>query len=290
MSKTLITSYKNPDLDGFACAVAYGELLGAEVGIFGQPSLEVEFLLDKYSINRPSEKKISDYEEIILVDASDVRGVKEEIDPEKVIEIIDHRQVNEAEVFINAKKQIEMVGAAATLVAERFEGKKISKESAILLYGAIISNTLNFQSGTTTERDRKMAEWLKKEADIEDNFAREMFLAKSKLDLSILSQFDFSGKKVGILQLEVIDSEEMISNKKEWVLDELKRLKEKNDLDLIFLTVIDLEKGFNLFVAIDEEIKNILHDIFGVEFNNNIAKKQGVIMRKEIVPLLKENI
>ena len=71
------------------------------------------------------------------------------------IEVVDHRAVNEADKFQNAKIQIEMVGSAATLIAEKFlhATTSTSPESAALLYSAIISNTINFQANVTTDRD-----------------------------------------------------------------------------------------------------------------------------------------
>ncbi|PIN74987.1 hypothetical protein COV18_04475 [Candidatus Woesearchaeota archaeon CG10_big_fil_rev_8_21_14_0_10_37_12] len=68
----------------------------------------------------------------------------------------------------------------------------------------------------------------------------------------------------------------------------LKELKEKNNLDLIFLTCIDVEKRFNTFVVIDDNSKILLENALNITFENNVAKRNGIIMRKEIVPLLKE--
>ena len=62
------------------------------------------------------------------------------------------------------KYKIEEVGAAATLVAEKYKlfNYEISRNAAILLYYGIISNTVNLNSKITTDRDRKMVEWFKK--------------------------------------------------------------------------------------------------------------------------------
>lgn len=46
----------------------------------------------------------------------------------------------------------------------------ISKESATLVYGAIISNTLNFKGSVTTDRDKIAAEWLNKVAKLPEDF------------------------------------------------------------------------------------------------------------------------
>mgnify|MGYP003965002921 CR=1 FL=1 len=160
-----VTSYSNPDLDGFSCAYAYAEFLNmteteAKPVIFGKPRREVQFVVSKFNIDVPSD----DFDiklDVALVDASDVRGVLEKLDLEKVIEVIDHREVHESEGFKKAKLQIELVGSAATLITEKFVEAKLepSREAAVLLYSAIISNTINFKNNVTTERDIDAANW-----------------------------------------------------------------------------------------------------------------------------------
>lgn len=194
MKPILITSYVNPDLDGIAGAIAYGEFLkktgkNAIVGIIGEPHDEAKYILDRFGFAYPEMIMNADnFDKVILVDASDLNGLEGKIDPEKVIEIIDHRKVHESDKFPKAKTQIEFVGAAATIVAEKFIQNKIdiSKESAILIYSVIISNTLNFRGSVTTDRDRKVAIWLNKIASLPENFWKDLFISKS----------DLSGKKL----------------------------------------------------------------------------------------------
>ncbi len=123
----LITAYENPDLDGFACAFAYSEFLTKQgfdsvAAVFGKPHREVQFVIKKFNIHglADASKLVGNASGIVLVDASDVSGLSDKIDPTKVVEIVDHRKVNEAQRFPNAKVQIEFVGAAATLIAEKF--------------------------------------------------------------------------------------------------------------------------------------------------------------------------
>lgn len=126
MKPILITFYVNPDLDGVAGALAYGEFLqktGREsvVGIIGEPHDEAKYILDRYNIPYPQKIINADnFDEVVLVDARDLNCLEGNIAPEKVVEIIDHRKINEADKFPNAKVQIELVGSAATLIAEKF--------------------------------------------------------------------------------------------------------------------------------------------------------------------------
>lgn len=300
----LVTPYADPDLDGYACAYAYAELLKSQgkeaVGaIFGRPHPEAEFILEECTITglENGEEAIAESEEIILVDASDTNGISPKIRHEDVIEIIDHRRTHEAERFPNAKVQIELVGAAATLIAERFkaEEKEPSREAAALLYGAIISNTINFQARVTTERDKEMAAWLVSICHPRKDIIKRMFSAKSEIKEPLKEYFprefaagNLCGKRSSIAQLEIIDAEAFVRKRKEEIVQALEELKAEHGLDLIFLTCIDIEKGYNTLLAIDDETERILAEILKITFTDHIGKTEDVYMRKELLPLLKE--
>lgn len=303
MKRVLITGYTDPDLDCVACALAYEEFLtrkGAVVQavVFGKPHREAQFVLSKLGLEVAiGEDLINEGCEVILVDASDVR-VSKLIRPEQVIEVIDHRKAHEAESFVNAKVQIEPVGAAATLIAEKFydEGVEISSSLATLLYAAIASNTINFKNNVTVERDKKFADWLiGREAD--GGIVREMFEEKSKLGESLREIFmqdrgtwEAGGRRIAIFQLEILRVDEFVEGRLEEVKEFLQDFKKEDKLDVVFLTCVDLKKEFNAFVVADEFTKDLLEKVLGVKFEKGVAKRQGILMRKEIVPLVKEEL
>ncbi|MBI5221336.1 MAG: DHH family phosphoesterase [Candidatus Magasanikbacteria bacterium] len=303
MAKIIVTSYKNADLDGVACAIAYAEFLnkhGSEAKplIAGQPHKEARFVLEKFGISTElgMDEKVSANLSVIFLDASDTESLPNGIQAEQVIEIIDHRQFNETNNFSKAKIQLELVGACATLIAEKFYSinTEISKDSAALLYCAIVSNTLNFKGSVTTERDIKMAQWLKNQIQIPENFEYEMFMHKSNLDqplkeilLSDFKTFDLNGKKVSIAQLEILDKNDYIKNNLVEIKLTLEELKNEQQLDYLFLNFIDLEKGINSFVVIDKHTEELLSQVLIVQFKNSVAHSDKMILRKEIYPLIK---
>lgn len=299
----LITGYTNPDLDGTACAIAYAEYLTkthkpAMAIVFGTPQAEAQFVLDTFSVPQPEsgEKALSAKDKIILVDASDTIGISKQIDPLQVIEIFDHRKLNEADKFPHATVHIELIGSCATLIAEKFaEGTvSISKSSAALLYSAIISNTVNFMANVTTDRDREMAAWLLTQFTLPTHYVHAMFAAKSVFDKPLTEIFDdyfatfvFGGKRVGIAQLEIVETEKFVNNRRNDIDRALTQLKKQYSLDYIFLTAINVEKGGNTFYVIDDASRELLEKTLLVSFLGNIAKRPGVMMRKTINPLLK---
>lgn len=300
--KTLITAYETPDLDGTASAFAYNELknrLGEETvwGVFGKPHLEVDFVFDH--LNRtaqPAEAFMGQAENIILVDASDTRGISGLININKVIELVDHRAVNEADKFVNAKAQIEIVGACATLIAEKFIEQKVepSKEAATMLFLAIVSNTINFKAKVTTDRDRKAAEYLKEISKVDDELIHQMFAYKSKLSGTIKDILEdkiyhdqISGSKVSIFQLEICGVDDFIRKNFDEITDAMLDIKMEQGFDWVLLTCVDLDKAENTFVVVSEEAEELLESVLKIRFEKNIAHLPDIIMRKELIPLIK---
>jgi len=305
----LVTGYINPDLDGFACIFTYADFLNktgkkAVASVAGQHHEEADHVLSEYNLKfKIKDENPKNFQKIVLVDASDLDGIDKRINPENVIQIIDHRKINMSESFPNAQVQIELVGAAATLIAEKYRDNNLSipKNIATLIYGAIISNTLNFQAKVTTERDKTVTKWLKKENNFPNNFAHKMFLAKSDVsgakltkmirgDFANFKSHNFNNKQVGIAQIEMIEGQKMVKERKGEIVSEIKKIMHELSLDIVFLTVIDLEDRQNILIAPNKEIEKLLEKILNIKFADQIAIRPGLIMRKEIVPLIKEEL
>jgi len=245
----------------------------------------------------PKVTNVDKFDEIILVDVSQVRPLEGKVPTEKVFQIIDHRKTHEAEKFPNAKAQIELVGAAATLIAEKFikENIRISKKSAMLLYAAIISNTCNFK-GISTPKDEKAAIWLNKVANLPENFAGQLFEAKSdlsgvKLDKRLEEDFAWfilKNKKVGIAQIEALNLQKIIKLREEGIITKLTKFKRRFRLDLILLNGIDLGKYICIFVTKEAKTKILFEKVFKVRFTGNTAQTKKIIMRKQIGPFLEK--
>jgi len=301
-SRIIVTSYSNPDLDGTASAIAYSELLkkqgkNAKVALFGTPHREAQFVFKTFDIDKPAQAEniLNQEGKLILVDASDLRGISNLIDPKQVIEVIDHRKVNQSDKFPNAKIQIELVGSCATLIAEKFFKEKIiiTSSSAVLLYSAIISNTVNLQANVTTDRDKKMCNWLVKQFDLPKNYVHKMFVAKSVFGKPLkevfcddFATFQFHSKQLGIAQLEIVNTDGFVNKNKDEIQKVLTKIKKERNIDLIFLSLIDIEKIKNTFMIIDESSKKLLEQALSVKFKNNISHKNGIIMRKTIVTIV----
>lgn len=307
MKPLLVTSYVGPDLDGAACVVAYAEFLSkngkdAVAGFLGEPQQEVVWVFERYGFSLPEIlPDAHDFEEIVLCDTSRPRDLDEKIPLSRIIEVIDHHVYSkEPDAFPNARMQVEKVGAAATLIFERYTQANIepSKQSATLLALAIASNTVNFKGVVVTGRDREAFRILKEKAGFRDEAVREMFLGKSDLRGSrlaevIQSDYEvhiFGGKHLCIAQIEMIDARSLVAERTKEIVDELHKLKMSETCDLEFLTILDVESDENIFVTDNPEAQKLLTTLFKVQFEDSIARYPELLMRKEMTPLLKDEL
>lgn len=292
----VVTSNRSPDIDGTACILAYSELLSSAgeenaVRFSSRPDPLGSFAL-RYLGLRPAKAKISPSDRIILVDASQLKGLPREVDPEKVAGIIDHRSSRDLHHFPNAIIQNEPVGAAATLVSERFRkaGVVPSRASAALLYSAIAVNTVNFRAKVTTARDRAEARRLLKIAGLPKNYLKLLFRAAEdfRRPLAATLEEEFASQDgVGIVQLETADGAAFIRRKYAVLSRELPRLFKRKGVSVGFLSCLDLGKGRNVFLAPSPEARKFIRlKIRKTRFFGPVGTRILPIMRKEIWRLL----
>lgn len=295
------TSYESPDLDGVACSIAYAEYLNltgknAKPVYFGSLGLETKFFETKFG-NLPIKSKSGGYgrnDNIILLDTADPDAIDSNIPPEKVTEIFDHRKLVFLDKFTQATTTIELVGSCATLITERFMNKQIkpSELTATLLYGAIVSNTINFKNKVTTGRDIKAAGWLKSGLDLSNDFVKSMFGYKSNFEPNNISQIlnqdfsikEFGGEKVGIAQLEVVELPGLLNLTNKLLINFLHEKIRVEKLDYVLFTGIDVYEGFNILVTADEKSEKFFSKVLGIEKIGEGYKTKEIIMRKEIWP------
>lgn len=299
MDKILVTSKLNNDLDGTASALAYSYLLkstgkDAEAILFGPPHPETLFFIERHGLVVPSFATggQKNWDKFILVDTSDTVGLPTEVDPNKVIESIDHREGARPERFPNAKVQNELVGAAATLIWEKCKAEKIKLPHplALSLYGAIFHNSLNLLSSNTSNRDIKAVETLETEYGFTREIIKEMFnfigefTVKNledqiKTDITVTEKFAAS-------QLIFSDVRQRLVNKEEAVRSAFEEIKSKNNLQTAFLTTVDIMTNENIIYCFDSFGQELITGALGVKFTGNFARRSPALLRKQLMPLI----
>lgn len=301
--RKVVTTYVNPDMDGISLMYAYTEYLrkkGEQADYYyeGEMKKEAQIVLDIFNIKYNNISQIKDDDKIILVDTNYFPEISKNINMDNIIEIIDHhKKQGWFDDRDNIKVQIEPIGAAATIVAERFKNDNISisRESAILLYYGIISNTMNLKIKLTSQRDKDMASWLRSLVpEITDELTREIFIRKSEIGNNLRAEMEvefkdqFMNISWSMGQLEIANVDEFLARYEQDVRNILKTVSKENNVEYISVNCMDIINGYSIIIAIDDKTANIISDAINIKFDNLKARANELISRKEIVKVMRE--
>jgi manganese-dependent inorganic pyrophosphatase len=223
--------------------------------------------------------------------AQSVPGVEEA----EIVEILDHHHIGSIETRVPVTATFDPVGSTATLVIERFRnnGMEPSHTTAMMLLGAILSDTVILNSPTTTERDHAVVQYLERVLAIDAaKLGREMFEATADVSQvtadEIVSrdakQYEISGgQTICIAQIEVV-GKSLLERKGE-LLETMRRERERRGLHLYALMITDvLSKGTDMLVAGD--VAAVARS-FGAQAQDSTIELPGVMSRKkEVAPKL----
>ncbi len=232
---------------------------------------------------------------VLLVDHAEQSQSVPGVEQAEIVEILDHHHIGSIETRVPVRATFDPVGSTATLVIERFRqnGMEPSRATAVMLLGAILSDTVILNSPTTTERDHAVVEYLERVLAVyAETIGREMFEATA--DLSAVSADEIiardakeyqltSGQTICIAQIEVVGKG--LLDRKDELLAALRAERERQGLQIYALMITDiLEKTTELLVAGDT---TAVARSFGVQPHDSTIELPGVMSRKkEVAPKL----
>lgn len=190
--------------------------------------------------------------QIIMVDHNEFSQSVRAIEKARVLEVIDHHRINDFSSLRPVSFRNEIVGSASTIIATIFRENQIPipENLAGLLLGAILSDTMDFLSPTTTEKDRKTAAILAALADVDiEEFAKEMFTVtantEGKTPSEMINQdvkvYDLHGCKSSISQI-VVPSAKSLPFEESAIQQDLETYAGKKQFDLavaVFTSILD---------------------------------------------------
>ena len=250
------------DLDSVAGAIGGALLYGGVATCASEVNTETAFALDYWKLDRPpavdSVLSSDPSTRICLVDHQQTSQIHPAVlaAPANIVGCIDHHALQNSTVVtaLPIFVDIRPWGSMSSIIAHSFImwRRELPIPVAGLLLCAILSDTLNLQSPTTTAWDRKMVAVLAAYTEIKniDELASKQFAAKSA-SLSMLSaqdlvagdlkSFKFPGGAVGVAVVETTDPDAIAARKAE-LIDELRATKLQRGLLCIFLAIVDIVK------------------------------------------------
>ncbi len=305
--KIYIFGHKNPDTDSICSALVkerFNRKLGYEKCVarrLGNLNKETQYVLNYLGIEAPELlEKVEEGQEVILVDHNEFNQSVEGIEKAKVIGVIDHHRIANFETSEPLYYNARPYGCTCTILYKEYKqrGLEISKEEAILMASAIISDTLLLKSPTTTNHDVKALDELEKIAGIDiKEYGLEMLKAGTDLDDFTAEELinldaknlDKEGIKFVIAQVNTVSIDDVLKRQEE-IENEMKKAIEEKGLSLFVFAITDILNSNSEIIALGEK-SNVIEPAFGKTLENNRAFLEGVVSRKkQLLPNIDKNI
>ena len=233
---------------------------------------------------------------LILVDHNEFSQSVQGIDKAELLEVVDHHRICDFATSRPVSFRNEIVGSTATIISTIFKENQIPvpKDLAGLLLGAIISDTLNFLSPTTTQKDIDVANMLSAFAQLDiHEFATDIFTISSNIaDKSLeelintdIKAFDIHGRKIMVSQVLVpcVDYVYQMDQEIDNVLHQLIKQQGLDDCIVAFTSV--LENGSVFYSA--GKHPDWITQAFPNELNQSHSLQKEILSRKnQIIPML----
>ena len=237
---------------------------------------------------------------MILIDHNQFQESVSGIVDAPVLEVIDHHRVADFSTPRPVDFRNEIVGATSTIIATIFRENMVpfTRELAGLLLGGILSETVNLQTPTTTQRDIETANILAAIADLRlEDFARELFSLDTEVREKMVNEMishdmifrNIAGLRTVFGRVNVSD----IQSYRQDTLDiriKIKEYCENTNMDICVLAFVSaLENGCILYTAGDKA--KWVHEAFPDKEGEENSFQEGIVSRtSQIIPRVTEVI
>lgn len=302
-----VFGHKSPDTDSTCSAIVWAWYLThikenpATPYVLGEPNTEALFVLKKWGFEVPELLETLDAgDEVAIVDTNNPKELPDNINEANVINLIDHHKlVGGLETLHPLDMTIRTLACTTTVMYEIFrESEKDQLPDNIkgLILSAIISDTLDFRSPTTTDTDKAVVAELAKDLGIDVKaYATEMFAAKS--DVSHLSDSDIlrldskmyevGGKTFRVSVLETT-LPSIALERKESLKSSMEIVAQEDSADDVLFFLIDILKEEAIVIIPNDDVKGVIERSFNISVEGDIVTLPGVMSRKkQIIPVLK---
>lgn len=242
----------------------------------------------------------SNSKQLVLVDHNEYSQSVEGIEDADVHEVVDHHRIGGVTTVKPINFRNEIIGSTASIITKIYqeEGVEIPKDIASILLAAIISDTLNLKSPTTTNQDIRLVQMLEKISGLDRfKFAHEMYEVtssfKSKTYEEIINQdvkkFYISDREIMVSQVVIYRFDELYS-----IIENFEEVMESfvldQRLDLLTVVFTSIEDNGSIVLSAGK-LKEAVTLAFPQENGNKFTFLKNVVSRKnQILPALSNAI
>ncbi len=303
---TLVFGHKSPDTDSTGSPLIWAWYLNDVKGVdakpvlLGQPNTEAMFMLNRWGFDMLEIiTDVADDQTCVIVDTNNPAELPANINGADVVQIIDHHKlVGGLETKGPIDITIRPVACTATIMFDLMgdDAAKMPDNIKCAMLTCILSDTLEFRSPTTTDRDREVATHLAVELGISiPDYAAEMFAAKSDVssfsDAELLrmdsKEYEIEGTKFRVSVLETT-SPATVLDRKASLMDTMPTVAKEDGVDQVILFVVDILNEEATLLVPNDLVRGLAKTSFAVDATGDSAVLPGVVSRKkQIIPNLK---
>lgn len=311
----LVFGHKTPDTDAITSAIVMTDWLTqqnltATAYRLGELNQETQFLLNFANVQAPkllTADELANIENplLALTDHNESQQSIENLTHFPIGYVIDHHKLGDLTTSEPAYIRIEPVGSTCTILYKLYQEYQLTLNPtlATLMAGAVISDTLNLTSPTTTDTDRKILPELLTLAKIADgnDFANQLFLAKSdirhltaeQLVTADYKQFKFNdktatAKKWGIAVIETVAPTQVFGRLSD-IQTASQTVQQRDSLDYFLVIIVDILKQQSWAVASNDGQNQIISQAFNTTLKEDLIDLGNLVSRKkQFVPTLEK--
>ena len=252
--------------------------------MLGEINNESKYILNAAGLERPEVLEDAAGCNMVLVDHSEYMQSVEGLQNANIISIIDHHADGSVMTAGQLIYDARPLGATATVVWMRFRNYGVTPDwqTALVMMGAIISDTKNLQSENTTYADREALKELSDLAGIKDvdAFYRDMYEASlsyegmtdEEIFFSDYKEYESGGTKYSIGNINAYD-EKSVQDLAERMQDVFPSVLVSTGMDMAFaqINVFRDDASFLCLIPSDDAAAEVLEAAF-----HNIAVHEEI--------------
>src|SRR5574344_872553 len=285
-NRNIITVNDNTEVDDFLKLVNKTKRTNYPVLNEKNECLGIVSLAD---INKKNEKKV------ILVDHNEQEQSVDGLDEAEILEVIDHHKIGMSKTKTPINFRNIPVGSTSTIIYMmcKESNMKLDKQTAGLLLGGIISDTLYLKSPTSTAVDERAIKELAKTSKINaPKYSEQIFEARSILENNIediifddFKSFKVNSFEIGISQITTTNYNQVLKRKKE-IINTIEKIDKGNEYDLFILIVTDIfNNGSYIYYTKSKE--NLIKKGFELDtVEQGTFLKEVLSRKKQIIPAI----
>lgn len=240
---------------------------------------------------------------IILVDHNEIQQSIPSLQEAELLEILDHHRLGNPSTHTPIKMTVDIVGSTSTLVSEMTEESGLSAPPSLagMMLAGLLSDTLNLNSPTTTERDRAASARLERWAfvpgtalanETRASFGKKVLQASAGISTRTPKEIvtgDLKLYTAGRIKFAIAQAEVSSLNELDDRISELNRaleeLREVRGADFAMLMVTDVVRGASRLLFANPP--PLLNDLPYPPLADGTRVAEGVVSRKkQLLPVV----